>query len=148
VAALVLDGARVLLVRRAVEPRRGSWDVPGGFLELGEHPVVGIKRELREETGLEIEPVALHGFFLDDYPEPGESTMNIYFLARIVGGTPHPASDVDAVAWFHRDALPDDLAFRNNREALDAWRRGETRVLVPGWPLGTEAGPDREERSS
>jgi NADH pyrophosphatase NudC (nudix superfamily) len=57
VAALVLDGDHVLLVRRAVEPRRGRVpakrvaDVPGGFLEVGEHPVVGLKRELREAGG-------------------------------------------------------------------------------------------------
>jgi NADH pyrophosphatase NudC (nudix superfamily) len=51
VAALVLERDHVLLVRRAVEPRRGCWDVPGGFLEVGEHPVVGLKRELREAGG-------------------------------------------------------------------------------------------------
>ena len=51
------DG-RVLLARRANEPRRGHWDLPGGFLDETEDPVDGLRREFREETGLEIEPVA------------------------------------------------------------------------------------------
>src|SRR5205085_1223949 len=55
--ALVVDGeGRLLLVRRAIEPFKGRWDIPGGFLEEGEHPLDGIRRELREETGLDVEP--------------------------------------------------------------------------------------------
>src|SRR5258707_11889644 len=77
VCAVVTDGERAMLVRRAVEPRRGFWDLPGGFLERGEHPAEGLLRELREETGLEIEILEALGFFLDTYPEPGETTLNL-----------------------------------------------------------------------
>ena len=51
--ALVLRDGKVLLAQRAVEPFHGAWDIPGGFLENGEHPQDGVVRELREETGLE-----------------------------------------------------------------------------------------------
>ena len=62
VCALVLDDAgRVLLARRKFEPEAGKWDVPGGFLEEDEEPLDGLRRELREETGLEIEPLELAG---------------------------------------------------------------------------------------
>src|SRR5207253_5032916 len=81
VCAVVVEGDRVMLVRRAVEPRRGCWDLPGGFLERGEHPVEGLRREMQEETGLEIEILEPLGFFLDTYPEPGETTLNFYYLA-------------------------------------------------------------------
>ena len=66
VAALVLDeNGRVLLGRRAFEPFKGRWDTPGGFLEEGEHPLDGLRRELREETGLEVEPVDFLGAWMD-----------------------------------------------------------------------------------
>jgi 8-oxo-dGTP diphosphatase len=131
--AVVVDGDQVMLVRRAVEPRRGWWDLPGGFLEQGEHPAEGLRREVREETGLEIEILELLGFFLDAYPEPGETTLNCYYVARVSDGEPEPGSDVAEIRWFHRDALPpvEQIAFRNNREALAAWLAGERHVVRP-----------------
>src|SRR5438093_17906 len=60
--AIVVDEAgRLLLGRRAGEPWQGYWDTPGGFVEEGEHPLDTLVRELREETGLEVEPVAFVG---------------------------------------------------------------------------------------
>jgi ADP-ribose pyrophosphatase YjhB (NUDIX family) len=129
----VVDGDQVMLVRRAVEPRRGCWDLPGGFLERGEHPTEGLRREMREETSLEIEILEPLGFFLDTYPEPGETTLNFYAIARVTGGQPTPGSDVAEIRWFSRDALPPDeqIAFANNRAALAAWLAGERCVITP-----------------
>jgi 8-oxo-dGTP diphosphatase len=129
--AVVVDEDRVMLVRRGVEPRLGYWDLPGGFLERGEHPAEGLRRELREETGLEIEILEPLGFYLDTYPEPGETTLNLYYIARIAGGEPTPGSDVAEIRWFPRDALPphDEIAFANNRAALAAWLAGERHLI-------------------
>src|SRR5688572_4711641 len=129
--AVIVEGDRVMLVRRAVEPKRGYWDLPGGFLEQAEHPAEGLRREVREETGLEIEVLEALGFFLDQYLEPGESTLNLYFLARVTAGEPEAGSDVAEIRWFHRDALPpwDAIAFPNNRAALSAWLEGERHVV-------------------
>ncbi len=93
----------------------------------------GLKRELREETGLEVELLEPLGFFLDRYPEPGEGTLNLYYLARVTGGQPEPGSDVAEIRWFPRDGLPPDeeIAFDNNRAALATWLAGERRVLRP-----------------
>jgi ADP-ribose pyrophosphatase YjhB (NUDIX family) len=128
--AVVVEGEQVMLVRRAVSPRQGYWDLPGGFLEQGEHPAEGLKREVREETGLEIEVLEPLGFFLDAYPQPGETTLNLYFVVRVTGGEPIPGSDVAEIRWFPRDALPpaEQIAFNNNREALETWLAGERRV--------------------
>jgi ADP-ribose pyrophosphatase YjhB (NUDIX family) len=133
VCAVVVEGDQVMLVRRAVSPRRGCWDLPGGFLELGEHPAEGLRRELREETGLEVTLLEPLGFFLDSYPEPGEGTLNLYYLVRVSGGSPEPGSDVAEIRWFPRDGLPPDeeIAFDNNRAALATWLAGERRVLKP-----------------
>jgi 8-oxo-dGTP diphosphatase len=124
--ALVEDGGgRVLLARRAAEPFRGRWDIPGGFLDEGEHPLDGMRRELREETGLEVEPLEFLGVWMDSYggDSTAEATLNFYWTARAVGGEPAPADDVDDLRWFARDELPgrEELAFENVPLVLAAW---------------------------
>jgi len=123
--ALVVDGGRLLLARRAREPERGKWDLPGGFLEEGEHPLEALRRELREETGLEVEPLDFVGVWMDRYGE-GEAapaTLNLYWTARVLAGEPAPADDVSELRWFARDRLParEDLAF-HIADVLEAWR--------------------------
>ena len=124
-SALCIDEAeRVLLARRAVEPNRGAWDAPGGFLEEGEHPLDGLRRELREETGLEIAPLELLGIWMDRYggDSTAESTLNLFWTARVVGGEPRPADDVSELRWFGQDELPrrDEVAFDCVADALSA----------------------------
>ena len=84
------DEGRVLLARRAHEPFKGRWDIPGGFLEEGEHPLDGLRRELREETGLEVEPLEFLGVWMDRYggDSTAEATLNLYWTARVTGGEP------------------------------------------------------------
>jgi ADP-ribose pyrophosphatase YjhB (NUDIX family) len=119
------DG-RVLLVRRAFEPFKGRWDIPGGFLEAGEDPLDGMRRELREETGLEVEPDRFLGIWMDKYggDSTAEATLNLYWTARVVGGEPAPADDVTELAWFDGDELPaaGELTFENVPHVLAAWR--------------------------
>ncbi|HYX11177.1 MAG TPA: NUDIX hydrolase, partial [Candidatus Acidoferrum sp.] len=63
--ALCVENGRILLARRAEEPFKGRWDIPGGFLEEGEDPVAGLRRELKEETGLDVEPQRFLGVWMD-----------------------------------------------------------------------------------
>ena len=105
------DQGRVLLARRGAEPFRGRWDVPGGFLEEGEHPLDGLRREFREEA------------WIDEYGERGVATLNLYWTARIVGGELSPADDVAEFRWFVLDEVPtDELAFNHVDEVLSALR--------------------------
>ena len=126
-SAFCVDGrGRVLLVRRAVEPYAGMWDAPGGFLEEGEHPLDGLRRELREETGLEIEPDEFLGVWVDRYggDSTAHATLNLFWSARVVSGDAVPADDVSEARWFEPDELPsaDELAFENVAQALLVWR--------------------------
>lgn len=123
VGALVTDGDKVLLVRRAREPFKGYWDIPGGFLEAGEHPQEGLVREVREETGLEVRPTEILGIFMDKYGSTGEDTLNIHYVAQVVGGEPRAGSDATELKWFDKKNLPGKVAFRNGREALKAWQQ-------------------------
>ena len=125
-ALIVDDAGRLLLARRAVEPFAGLWDLPGGFVEESEHPLDALRRELLEETGLEIEPGAFHGVWMDTYgaAADAESILNLYWEARIVSGTMRAADDVSELRWFAPDDLPprEQLAFTTFADALCAWR--------------------------
>lgn len=120
-ALLVRDG-KVLLARRAVEPRQGAWDIVGGFLEPDETPEAGALREVLEETGLRARITRLVGMFPDTYGEDGTYTLNIYFEAAVPDGVPQAQSDVAELRWFAPDGLPDDLAFPHEHELLRQWR--------------------------
>jgi ADP-ribose pyrophosphatase YjhB (NUDIX family) len=112
----------VLFVRRAIAPQVDHWDCPGGFIDPDEHPEVALRREMAEELAAEIRVRRFVGVFMDRYGDGGESTLNLYYEANLVGGDLRPASDVNAAAWFPLDQTPEPLAFNNNRQALEALR--------------------------
>jgi ADP-ribose pyrophosphatase YjhB (NUDIX family) len=119
--ALVVHDGRVLLGRRAVDPARGAWDIPGGFLEPWELPADAAVREIREETGLEVRASQLLTVVIDTYAER-DYTLNLYYLAEIVGGAPRPADDLAELRWFGPDELPTNLAFAHCSKVLAEWR--------------------------
>ena len=123
------EEGRALLVRRAGEVFHGYWDLPGGFLEEGEHPLAALRRELEEETGLGVEPEEFLGVWIDRYTDAPDaddapSTINLYWTARIVGGDEQAADDASELRWFRADELPgpDELAFHIG-DVLAEWRR-------------------------
>lgn len=125
-AFVVDDEGRLLLVRRAAEPHRGTWDLPGGFLREAEHPLDALVRELREETGLEVEPVEFVGVWTDRYGDADDAptTLNLYWTARVVGGDARPDDDASELRWFAPSELPGDseVGFANVLEAMRFWR--------------------------
>lgn len=109
VAALVVDDqGHVLLARRAFEPDAGLWDVLGGFLEEGEDPLEGLRRELLEETGVEVESDGFLGTFIDTYGEGPTAAyvLNLAWRAHIVAGELLAADDVSELRWFAPEELP------------------------------------------
>jgi 8-oxo-dGTP diphosphatase len=125
-SGVVNDGeGRVLLSRRAHEPSAGKWDLPGGFLEEGEHPLDALRRELREEAGIGLADERLLGIWMDSYEYEGRvvPTLNIYYSARIADGVPEPNDDVAELRWFAGDEIPvNELAFEHIPDVLSAWR--------------------------
>lgn len=136
------DG-RLLLVRRSMEPWLGWWDVPGGFCEEEEHPIVTAAREAEEETGVGVQVTGFLGLWLDRYPDPADPeavvTLNAYYHA-VAGpdvGAPDPAETAE-IGWFAPDELP-PVAFPDHAEAvLAAWREavrdGRTVTPLPDRP--------------
>ncbi len=120
---LITRGRFVLLGQRAIEPYRGWWDIIGGFLEAGEHPEDGARREAREETGLDVTLGPLLSIGMGRYNDE-DWTLNIYYIAYAPLGEPQANDDVAALRWFEADVLPDAIAFpQPQRQVLEDWRR-------------------------
>jgi ADP-ribose pyrophosphatase YjhB (NUDIX family) len=118
-SGLVVRDGRLMLTRRARPPHQGMWDVPGGFIEPSEHPEQTLRRELLEETGLEVEVGPLIGIFTDVYGEGGVATFNLYYAASVLSGDERPADDVSEIGWFPLSEIPlQDVAFANGRDAI------------------------------
>jgi ADP-ribose pyrophosphatase YjhB (NUDIX family) len=121
VSAVIRDEqGRVLLGRRAVEPAAGLWDLLGGFMDEDEDPLEALRRELVEETGLDVLPGAFLGGLSDRYGDDGNWTINFYWEAHFAPGEPRPADDISELAWFPIDDLPPrgEFAFANTVELL------------------------------
>jgi 8-oxo-dGTP diphosphatase len=117
-AGLVLDstGGQVLLVRRRIQPYKGSWALPAGYQEIDEDPQVAVLREVKEETGLEVEIQRLVDVvWVGD--DPRKPANVIIYLCQAVGGELRAASDVSEVGWFPLTDLPEDIGF-GNRELI------------------------------
>jgi ADP-ribose pyrophosphatase YjhB (NUDIX family) len=124
VAAVVpeLDGVDgrpcLLLMRRALEPRRGYWTPPGGFVELGETTEEAALREGEEEVGLPLELSSLLGV----YSRPAVGIVVVVYRARALRGEPQLGVEALEARWFTSDAIPwDDLAFETTVRALRDW---------------------------
>jgi 8-oxo-dGTP diphosphatase len=130
VGGVVIHRDRVLLVRRGREPMKGEWSIPGGALELGETLQDAVRRELREETGLDVEPTRIL-LVLDRILKYGRRVKYHYvivdFACRLKGGRLTPASDVLDARWVPRKELPcyhlTDKALRLIRQAFNRRRR-------------------------
>jgi len=110
VGALIFDGERILMAQRGKEPLRGWWSLPGGALETGEILADAIRREVREETGLEIDPVKVFEIFerimRDAAGAPEYHYVLIDYICRVTGGTLRAGDDVCCAQWVNRADLP------------------------------------------
>ena len=114
--ALIIDRDRILLVQRGKQPLKGWWSLPGGVVETGEQLTDAIKREVREETGLEVEPQLVVEIFerilRDKEGKPEYHYVLIDYLCKAKGGEPRPGDDAAVVEWVKRK----DLASRKVTE--------------------------------
>jgi ADP-ribose pyrophosphatase YjhB (NUDIX family) len=119
---------RVLLIRRAKEPAAGKFAIPGGFLDIGETAEEGLRREVREEVGLEIDRLRFFASYpnLYHYRDVTYPVLDLVFLADAI--KPEEAQALDAVAGIEwklpADVDPEELAFPSLKVTLAALRDG------------------------
>jgi NAD+ diphosphatase len=119
--AAIVAGKRVLVTIRGRDPEKGRIDVPGGFLRPDEDPIVGLRREVAEELGVEIE--VENSDFIQaaphTYGDEGDWVLALGFRARLSGGEPSPSDDVAGFKWVAEEEVDGlDWAWPHDRELV------------------------------
>ncbi len=125
VGGVVIEEGRVLLIRRANEPRQGEWSIPGGLVETGETLEYAVARELQEETGLVVRPLGVIEVFerivLDGKGRTRYHFVLIDYLCECVEGKARAGSDVLDVAWVEEARLAE---YGISEKATEIIRKG------------------------
>jgi 8-oxo-dGTP diphosphatase len=132
VGAIIIENARVVLVKRAHPPLQAQWSIPGGVLEVGELVREAAVREAREETGLIVEAVELLGVYDRVLRDPQQRVQYHYvlidFLCRRIAGDLAAASDAAEVRWFTHEELP---AMKLAEDTVDVIKKGFAKIREP-----------------
>jgi ADP-ribose pyrophosphatase YjhB (NUDIX family) len=118
VGVAVFRDGRLLLVRRVMEPGRGRWSLPGGYLDVGEDPRAAAAREAAEEASVDVRVRSVIDVFANP-PDEGGAVFVLY-AADWLAGEPAPGDDADDAAFFGRHELP-PLAFRSTAHIVASW---------------------------
>jgi len=124
VGAVPVDkNSRILLAKRGIEPFKGGWNIIGGFLDYGEEPMEGLKREVKEETGVNCEITGLICMHADTYGKNGPALINISFTVKLLSDKIEPLDDVSELKWFDINSLPRDIPFESDCRILDTLKK-------------------------
>lgn len=128
VGAIVLAGDRVLLILRGKEPLKGYWSLPGGAVETGESVEEALRREVREETGLEIREIRFAEVFerimRDETGQVEYHYVLLDYICEPAGGELQAASDVSDARWFLWEEMAGLTMTSGTREVIGRWRTG------------------------
>jgi ADP-ribose pyrophosphatase YjhB (NUDIX family) len=132
VGGVVIHRDRVLLIRRGSEPLKGEWSIPGGLVDVGEKLTAAVRRELKEETGLDVEPLEMITAF-DRIMRDGRRVkyhfVIVDYVCRLKGGRLRPASDVIAARWVRREDLPQfhlaEMATKVILQSFEFFKKGK-----------------------
>lgn len=135
----IREGLSVLLVQRGIDPFKGRWAFPGGFLKIDEDADTGARRELMEETGFEAESISQFGTFTAVDRDPRERVITIAYMALVRKGSVQGGDDAADARWFPVSAVP-PLAFDHDRILRIALERLKEQIHFR--PVGFELLPE------
>lgn len=122
---IILDGDKVLLVKRSYEPFKNKFEIPGGFMEEGETIEETCVREAKEETGLDVEPVELLGVYTKPSRDPRGQTVGVAFVCRAKNSEVKISDEATDAQWFELEKIDTaNLGFDHGRiiEDLKKWK--------------------------
>ncbi len=123
VGAIIEDGGRVLLVERGREPLKGIWSVPGGAVEAGERLEEAVRREVLEETGLDVKPLRIAEVFERILRDTDGRTEYHYvlidYVCQVIGGELRASSDAARAEWVDRGRLAEREMTRGTLEVIE-----------------------------
>jgi 8-oxo-dGTP diphosphatase len=112
VDAIIQNSTSILLVKRSKDPYKNQFALPGGFVNEGETIEEAIKREVYEETSLEIHPIEILGVYSDPKRDPRGHMMTVVFIVIIIRGNPRAGDDAKEILWIPIEKLNDiQIAF-------------------------------------
>jgi len=117
--AVIINGNKVLLIQRGVEPNKGFWGTPGGYVEWDESLEETVKREVKEETNLEVSDVKLVGVYSSPTRHP-KQVINLVYLVSVKDGEPKHGDDALNAKWFLLSELPNPMALDHKQNIQDA----------------------------
>lgn len=120
VDGVIVEKRNVLLIKRGRDPYKGFWALPGGFVEYGETTEDAVKREVKEETGLDCDIVALTGVYSDPNRDPRGHTISVAYLMKVVRGEVTAGNNARDAFWIDIDELPEKIAFDHSKIIEDA----------------------------
>lgn len=116
VGVLVAQAGRLLLHRRAIDPGKGRWSFPSGYVDLGESPTSAAIREVKEETGYDVRLSGLVGV----YSSAERPVVLVVYSGEVVGGAPADSDEVEEMRLFPTTELP-PLAFEHDEQIVSDW---------------------------
>lgn len=116
----ISKGEELLLVKRAIEPYKGYWDLPGGFVEKGQNLETALKQEIKEETGLLVYGLKYFDSFVSNYQVKHliEPICCCVFKALVKPGKLKPGSDVSKAKWFNKKKLPQMVPHKDVKQII------------------------------
>jgi len=123
---ILLDGDKIVLIKRANPPFEGLYALPGGFVEYGEKVEDAAVREAKEETGLTVKLQDIIGVYSEPGRDPRGHIASLVYLAEVVGGHLNASTDAEEAKKFRIDEIPENLAFDHKdilKDALKLWSK-------------------------
>jgi len=113
--AIIEMSGKIILLKRSIDPQKGKWVMPGGYVDRGEEVRAAAVRETKEECGLETRITKLHGV----YSYPQKLAVIVVYLAEVLGGELKAGDEADEARLYRPEEIPwDDLAFKSTSDAL------------------------------
>ncbi len=121
VVAFIEQGNQILLIKRGVNPGRGKWALPAGYVDYGEAPDEALLREVKEETGLDIDITGLIN--VTGGSSADGASIVLTYSAKVTNGIARAHDDAVDVMWLSPEDVLPQLAFESTREAITRWRQ-------------------------